>query len=390
MANYSAASCSIPSEYGQVKRPHISEWFGHRIYPQVSAAPSAVADQTAHRCPFLSETLGRPTQCVKQENSNGVCCISALSNGQRQDWLVCPYRALDQRLLRKMVRRLYNIPESDLLTVIPVVRLQERQTRQAIVETFAGRPERVFVYLQDKLGGEVSLGRTPASPEVSFDITVVELLQSADSDGTVRLGRYGVVELQTTDTHGSYKHAVDALRNALDLHPADFPGQLAAHPEWAGRKIEGPNISNVFKRTFYQVAFKFQVTKRDTSVGCLLAIPRPVWDSWQPFLGAPTLREHGDGTWRLLEDDNISQPADWIYVFDVAEDPGEDGSPCPIDVQLIIGTDAATLSKAALDVAPAHAVRHGGLQDAVLATLNRRISTYLPGLDLGAAAETPL
>ena len=66
---------------------------------------------------------------------------------------------------------------------------------------------------------------------------------------------------------------------------------LADNPEWAGRKIEGPNISNVFKRTFYQIAFKFQVTNGGTSVGCTLALPQPVWDSWQPFLGGSGAHE---------------------------------------------------------------------------------------------------
>ena len=41
---------------------------------------------------------------------------------------------------------------------------------------------RVFVYFQDKLGGEISLSRTGASPELSFDITVVELLPAASDD----------------------------------------------------------------------------------------------------------------------------------------------------------------------------------------------------------------
>jgi hypothetical protein len=195
-----------------------------------------------------------------------------------------------------------------------------------------------------------------------------------------RLGRYGVIELQTTDTHGSYSTSTrTALRGALDLHPNDFPGQLTANPEWAGRRVEGPNISNVFKRTFYQVAFKFQVTKRDTSVGCVLALPRPVWDSWQPFLGRPDLHRQEDGTWRLLDDDS-TEPADWIYVFDIAEEPGPRGAPAPIEVRLVIGTDAATLSRAALDIAPARAIARAAGRDAVLDTLSRRLRTYLPGL----------
>lgn len=194
------------------------------------------------------------------------------------------------------------------------------------------------------------------------------------------LGKYGVIELQTTDTHGSYKHAVSALRGALDLHPEDFPRQLQANPEWTGRRIEGPNISNVFKRTFYQIAFKFQVAKRPSSVGCLLALPAPVWDSWQPFLGAPAMRQVLDGTWRLLDDDT-AEPSDWIFVFDIDERPGLDGKPAAVDVARIIGTDAQTLSRAALDIAPSKAVEHAGIDDAIVLALNRRLRRILPGLD---------
>jgi len=268
-------------------RPHISEWFGHRIFPVVSVSPVAISDQTAGRCPFLSDTLNKSTACVKAQNSRGVCTISATSNGPRQDWLVCPYRALDDSLLSDMIRRLYDVPGYLPVLIKPVLALRENAERTAILDAVhsAGGP-RVFLYFQDKLGGEIGLSKTPASPELSFDITVVELLSASEDDiaapGSLRVGKYGVIELQTTDTHGSYKHAVTALTSALDLHGDRFPKQLAENPEWSGRRIEGPNISNVFKRTFYQIAFKFQVTKRDTSAGCVLALPQPVWDSWQP------------------------------------------------------------------------------------------------------------
>ena len=261
----------------------------------------------------------------------------------------------------------------------PAVR---RQTLEAVRP---GDPRRVFLYFQDKLGGEISLSATPASPALSFDITVVELLPAQEEflldDGSVpvSVGKYGVIEMQTTDTHGSYTQAVTALGNALDLHGSQFPQMLANNPEWAGRRSEGPNIANVFKRTFYQIAFKFQITRRDTSAGCVLALPQPVWDSWQPFLGAPQLHEQPDGTWRLL-DDREASPADWIYVFDIADQPGPDGSPAPINIRLVIGTDAATLSRAAFDIAPAKAVEHGGGIDAVASTIVRRLSTSLPGI----------
>jgi hypothetical protein len=283
-----------------------------------------------------------------------------------------------------MVTRLYGIAPLDPLLIRPVVALAEEAGRSEILDAVHGS-HRVFVYFQDKLGGEISLSKTTASPELSFDITVAELLPAAPAGPTglaspaVTVGKYGVIELQTMDTHGSYMHAVTALTNALDLHGERFPDLLAENPEWAGRKIEGPNISNVFKRTFYQIAFKFQVTKRETSVGCVLALPQPVWDSWQPFLGAPEVVEQPDGTWRLL-DDRTSRPSDWIYVFDIDSQPGAGGQPAPIRVGLVIGTDAATLSRAAFEVAPARAVAHGGEYDAVAETIARRLGRYLPGI----------
>jgi hypothetical protein len=284
-----------------------------------------------------------------------------------------------------MVCRLYGISPLDPVLIRPVVALGEETSRSEILDAVQG-PARVFVYFQDKLGGEISLSKTGESPELSFDITVVELLTAASaglwpglSGPSVTVGKYGVIELQTTDTHGSYSHAVKALTSALDLHKERFSDQLAENPEWAGRKIEGPNISNVFKRTFYQIAFKFQVTKRETSVGCALALPQPVWDSWQPFLGAPELHEQPDGTCRLL-DNQASRPSDWIYVFDIDTRPGPDGKPAPIRVSLVIGTDAATLSRAAFEVAPARAVAHGGEHDAVTETITRRLARYLPDI----------
>jgi len=143
--------------------------------------------------------------------------------------------------------------------------------------------------------------------------------------------------------------------------------------------VEGPNIANVFKRTFYQIVFKFQVTKRETSVGCALALPQPVWDSWQPFLGRPEMHEQPDGTWRLLDDQTL-QPRDWIYVFDIDPNPRSDGQPAPIHIGRVIGTDAPTLSRAAFEVAPARAVEHAGNIDAVALTIARRLGTYLPGI----------
>src|SRR5487761_1410380 len=204
-------------------RPHVAEWFGHRVFPTVSAGDRSITDQQAQRCPFLTQTLKHSTPCVKAPNSRGVCTISASSNGPRQDWLGCPYRALDDGLLADMVCRLYGISPLDPVLIRPVVALAEVVGRAEILQAVRG-DGRAFVYFQDKLGGEISLSKTAASPELSFDITVVELLPASADDSpvltgpAVTVGKYGVIELQTTDTHGSYSHAVTALNSALDLH----------------------------------------------------------------------------------------------------------------------------------------------------------------------------
>jgi len=376
----------------ELLRPHVAEWFGHRVFPMVADHAAARADQRSQRCPFLSRVADRHTGCVKSENSRGVCTISANSNGPRQDWLVCPHRALDDTLLHAMVRQLFALAAHEQLHVLPVTNLADAAARDRLVtDALDPAAPRQFLTFQQLFGGEISLPRSPASPELSFDATVVEVVPASDGQPGVRLGRYGVIEMQTTDTHGSYRHAVDALRGALDLHADEFGAQIAAHPDWPGRKVEGPNISNVFKRTFYQVMFKFQITRRASSAGCILALPRPVWDSWQPFLGAPTLVDMGDGTHRLrapgdtgpLEADPVQTESvpNWIYVFDIDEQPPADGGPTPVDIQLVVATDAPTLSRLALDIAPANAIGDGLEEDTVLLALRRRVGTYVPGLE---------
>ncbi|MHA6762009.1 PDDEXK family nuclease [Streptacidiphilus sp. PAMC 29251] len=389
------SNLTVRPDYVNAKRPHVAEWFGHRVFPIVSGSEAALQDQLAHRCPFLTTALGSSQRCVKSDehdpakrNSAGVCTISSTSNKIRQDWLVCPFRALDERLMQQMVRRLFSVASGSQILVRPAPVLEDPQDRAEVLQAIASGDRRAFVYFQGKLGGEIGLPKTAGSPAMSFDVTVVEILagdqqQLAITDSnaeSVSLGKYGVIELQTTDTHGSYKETVKALTDALNLHPADFHRQLANNPEWAGKKVEGPNVSNVFKRTFYQVAFKFQATKRESSVGCILVLPKPVWDSWQPFLGAPELTEHEDGTFRLL-DDNSTDPSDWIYVFDVAE-KSDRGGPAQLAVGVVLGTNAAALSRAALDIAPKKAVEGQGSNDAVLTSLRRRLKNTLPGLGL--------
>lgn len=106
---------------------YVSEWFGHRLYPEVVADERLRSDQSNQRCPFLSEATGTTRQCVKRDASKGVCTINSASNGIRQDWLVCPYRALNRDLIARAVGRMFALESSAVPWVVPAIRLRDSE-----------------------------------------------------------------------------------------------------------------------------------------------------------------------------------------------------------------------------------------------------------------------
>jgi hypothetical protein len=348
----------------------VSEWFGHRMYPAVVSTPDSLADQRNQRCPFLSAATGQVTECIKSKAAKGVCTISSVSNGPRQDWVVCPYRAFDLPLMQDVARRLYETDATLHLFPAPVLRSSERQ---ALVRELLAAGERVLVYFDQKMGGEIQVGATDRSPQIAFDTTFVELLVDRDA---VRLGRFAVLEIQTMDFHGSYRKAVDNLESALRLHLAEFPGQVQANQRWLSEKVEGPNIANVFKRTFWQMMFKFEMAATPSCAGVALAVPAAVWDSWQKFLAAPPLVDQADGTVRLdrPRDVDAERLASWIYVFDLDADASV--SPSPMQVRRIIHTSAGALAHYALEEAPKGAIVE--LQGGIYRALRRRFREFWP------------
>lgn len=355
----------------------ISEWFGHRVYPKVVSNQASIEDQRAQRCPFLSLARAQTEDCVKPRASKGVCTISSSSNGPRQDWVVCPYRAFDKNMMTDIARRMFDLPTGPVhIYAAPLMREGANQVR---VLDQLGRGENVFIYFDHKLGGEIQLSPTSRSPQMAFDTTFVSL---AVSGNQVLLGRFGIFEIQTMDFHGSYKAAVEKLRAALELHPANFPEMVAANPWWLSDKIEGPNIANVFKRTFYQLMFKFEIATSAACAGCVLAIPCSVWDSWQRFLGEPELRVSPDGVIELvaseLEYSDIdigevgTRGPSWIYVFDF--DESSEITPSPMRIKHIVSTTAGVLARHALERAPKAALTQ--LETTLYPTLKRRLQKY--------------
>lgn len=364
----------------EAKGNYIAEWFGYRVYPVVASTPGSLADQESGTCPLISGVTGRATQCIKPSKSRGVCTISSSSNGPRQDWIVCPFRALDERLLDNAARRLFALSQDGDLQLVPATVLADDSILDGFRRSVAsGEP--CLVYFQNKLGGEISISATDRSPEFSFDATMVQVLPSLTNGGALRLGKYGIFEVQTMDFHGSYAKAVDNLSMALHLHANEFASSVHDHPQWLSERVEGPNIANVFKRTFYQMMFKFQIGAHDTSAGCVFALPKAVWDSWQRHLGRPELQEQADGTYRLLGTDTESPttPPAWIYVFDI--EPSVHENPNSITLWRVIGTTAKALSSYALDVAPQAALAAGGSVDRLLDSVRARLRPYLPELE---------
>lgn len=356
----------------------ISEWFGHRVYPTVAASAKAQADQKQGHCPFLGAAVGNGAKhaCIKPANSRGVCTVSSNSNGSQQDWVVCPYRTIDSPIFAHSTQRLFRLPANTPTHLIPAPALAENKIRRDVQRHLA-HGHAVFVYFIDKLGGEIDLPGSPRSPKFKLDTTIVELKRAPESP--FDLARYAVVEVQTMDFHGSYKHATTSLTHALQLHPKDFPKQLEAHSEWASAEIEGPNISNVFKRTIYQVLFKLRFGHQPDCAGCILALPQAVWDSWQPHLGAPELTKLADGTWQIASGINVDPAAKqpgWIYLFDI--DSASRATPNPISVTHEIRIDSETLSKLAFTVAPELAMEHIGGDSGLKAIIRRRMASFWP------------
>jgi hypothetical protein len=354
----------------------VSEWYGQRIYPEVRLDVAAVTGENAGRCPFLSEVLHGKANCVKNENSQGVCTISSASNGPRQDWLVCPYRVISSTIVTRACQLIFGL--ADAVEPVPVSILQDGEELAALVESINSNGVG-YVFFQDKLGGEISVIGTHRSPELAFDVTVVEI--RPDGQGGFAVARYGILELQTMDYHGTYKHAVSNLRDGLRLHQETFSEALRSNLErWSGQGVEGPNIANVFKRTFYQMLLKFRLAgEGSAAAGTVLAIPQSVWDSWQPFLGAPELEDEAPGIKRLRVAPGAPAEAPlnaYIGVFNLDAESGEAIS--PVVIQHFIRISPERMTHHAFTEVPAHILHAIQTDESVLATIKSRLGDYWP------------
>lgn len=373
MARKTLRRQAAPPEKGN----YISEWLGQRIFPVVRLDVGKFPKGGYETCPFLSTVLRSHTKCVKNENSLGVCTINTASNGPRQDWLACPYRVIDSGIVTDACEKIFSIKPPARPTPASLLSDIAARTRFRKGVRAAGRG---YLFFQDKLGGEISILGTDRSPEMAFDITIVEILHSA---GRYSLGRYGILEVQTMDFHGSYKKAVSNLRDALRLHKKGFADALRSDQAWAAEDIEGPNIANVFKRTFYQIMLKFELGGKGAAAGTVLAIPQAVWDSWQPFLGRPEIEALADGAYRIKSsrpDHPESRPNAHICVFDL--DASKTSAISPVLVKRFIQVSPDQLAHHAFNVVPSNMLTTLKGQDSILASIKARLMPWWPDLEI--------
>lgn len=350
----------------------VAEWFGHRVWPTVSGTAEALKDQCARSCPFLTVATGQPTLCTKTSAKDdwagepyGVCTVSSDSNGRRQDWICCPYRTLDQHftLLSSAVRSCYHVPDATDIVLLPVTVLHRSEQRERMAAGLR-TGSRVFVFSAVKLGGEIDLPETDASPGAAVDMSVIEVLGLDPASGQPKdFGQHMFYEIQTADFHGSPLHAAGALRALCPRdNGAEFHARLSEAIEVCGTGMEGPNKANIFKRTIYQMIFKIELVRHADCAGFAIVLPVPVWDSWLRHLGQPALVQVGtDGkTAALLAEGedaaNITATSkSSVYIFDIDRTSSE--SPQPLKIIHRVLASAAALQHFAFDVAAEEAIK---------------------------------
>lgn len=354
----------------------VAEWFGHRVWPEVDDSDTAVENQSGRLCPFIAAATRDPAEaCIKVSNSYpepyGVCTVSSDSNGVRQDWLACPYRVLDQHftLLGGVVRTLFEVEEGVGVALFPTSVL-DRPLRQAeLLEQIADRNTKVFAFCMDKLGGEVDVPKTDASPGAKVDVSVIEITGCEGNGLPSSFGKHMFFEIQAADFHGSPLHAVKLLADKCPQGAErGYHEAFRARPDDCAERMEGPNKANIFKRTIYQMILKMELAARDEEcVGFAIVLPVPVWDSWLRHLGLPALESSPDDPSvqrfqpvSAATTTSADTTPSWIVVFDIDRESGE--SPQPLRIVNRIAASPEALIHYAFNAAPAEAIERGAVK----------------------------
>jgi hypothetical protein len=357
----------------------VAEWFGHIVWPpeQVDASQAAISDQVEERCPFLSSATASNVSCIKKVSAgsyrSGFCTASSPSTGVREDWLACPARVFDQHfaLIRAAIVHLFQVPADAEFEAYPLTRFDDPDVQAKVHQLDSGNGgPRVFAFASNPplLGGEIDIPETAGSPGNKVDVSIFEILRV--EKGRPVLGRFAIFEIQTADFHGSPLHAIGELRRlGPPTTDRDYHDAIAANPELLGKRVEGPNKANIFKRTIYQMILKIQMAKDPGCAGFCVVLPEPVWRSWERHLGSPALTSDPDrpGVLRMTApsesrqvDPLVEKEPAWILVFRIDRESKE--TPRPLEIVKQIATDSHALLHHAFEEAPRLAVAEGALE----------------------------
>lgn len=334
----------------------LSEWFGHQVWPIVDNSALALADQTEEKCPFLSIAVGKVERCIKtikggDKRTSGVCVISSDSNGKRENWLACPHRILDEdfTLFKEAIQRVFEVKDACKIVIFSVEKIRTKACQPDVAAALRDG-KRVFVFTATRLGGEVDLPETDNSPGTKVDVSIIEVTACNHKGVPAEFGRFIFFEIQTADFHGSPLHAIKALQTLHGhsrLNNNNFHDHLSNDVEMSGSGVEGPNKSNIFKRTFYQMALKMSIATDPQCAGFVLVIPASVWGSWKKHLGNPVLEPlPGDGKDKaILADSEILSERgtggkSWIFVFDIEASSLHRPRPLVVKERISVSTTA--------------------------------------------------
>ncbi len=120
--------------------------------------------------------------------------------------------------------------------------------------------------------------------------------------------------------------------------------------------MEGPNKSNIFKRTIYQMILRIALSDHTDCAGFAIFIPELVWDSWLKHLGDPSLVPMGmdpdtlklseaaakAGTDQAGEATGTGGVRARVYVFDIVTASPE--SPRPLRIVQKVECSATALA----------------------------------------------
>jgi hypothetical protein len=139
---------------------------------------------------------------------------------------------------------------------------------------------------------------------------------------------------------------------------------------------------NVFKRTFYQTLLKFELSKEGAAAGTVLALPKSVWDSWQPFLGCPTIERTNGNEFRIVGADNEGYHGTnaWIFVFEL--DQSSRRAISPIKIVAKIRVSATDLVEHAFVNVPKNIMHWATADDVLLKRIQDRIRKAAPKLGI--------